>query len=584
MTNRIGGAITLLLLAGCSGLAAAKLPLDPDAIPKFSDPLPVPTTLGPTEPQHFQLGAYQVEQQVLPAGFPKTAVWAYGAMQQSAAYPGPTIEVEHGMAVGITWANALPTRQLLTRSDDTTDEPPPRTSAHLHGSQQTYLSNGGPSQWATPGTSLDTRHANNDAPGTFWYHDNATEHGELNRYAGLLGMYIVRDPQVEKTWNLPSGPFEIPLIIEDKDFFDDGSLLTTAAASDNTKGYGNVILVNGKSWPHLDVAQHRYRFRILNAARQRFFKLGIETPPGVLKPKLYQIGADGGYFKRPLGISSVLLGPGEIADLIVDFVGYRAGLQFELSNTATTPYPNGMAASNATGRVMQFRMLPSGTESLLAADLENLQDKVLTPAEPPPALDIPVRSFLVREHADEQASVLVDSASVERQDLQLPMGTEVWEMINPTQQVRVLHVNSMHFRLLSRQAFRATPYLTALHVAGLGSVDQAGVATPALAPYLLSDRTPASGGELIWKPTVRINPGEVTRFVARWSPDEQPRPPLDTLAAMQALEQSLSFTANWPASFRVNDASITTAVQTGTERRVTMAADVRLLDTQRIGH
>ena len=79
-------------------------------------------------------------------------------------------------------------------------------------------------------------------------------------------------------------------------------------------------MVNGNTWPYLDVEQRRYRFRFLNAcnARTLILKLDRDGLP------FWQIGSDGGFLPRPARLTQLLMGPAERADVIVDFTT-RAG-------------------------------------------------------------------------------------------------------------------------------------------------------------------------------------------------------------------------------------------------------------------
>src|SRR5207247_217067 len=72
--------------------------------------------------------------------------------------------------------------------------------------------------------------------------------------------------------------------------------------------FGDVMLVNGKVWPFLDVEPRMYRFRILNGCNARILSLDIGGPA------LWQIGAEGGLFDIPVAVRQMVLAPAERAD------------------------------------------------------------------------------------------------------------------------------------------------------------------------------------------------------------------------------------------------------------------------------
>lgn len=114
-----------------------------------------------------------------------------------------------------------------------------------------------------------------------WYHDHAMAITRLNVYAGLVGLYFIRDRE-ERSLNLPKGEYEIPLLIQDKSFHEDGSLFYPRQPDNPSPDLpdpsivpafcGDTILVNGKVWPFAELEPRKYRFRILNASNTRIFE------------------------------------------------------------------------------------------------------------------------------------------------------------------------------------------------------------------------------------------------------------------------------------------------------------------------
>ena len=113
------------------------------------------------------------------------------------------------------------------------------------------------------------KYTNHQQGTTLWYHDHAVGITRLNVYAGLAGFYLIRD-KMEERLELPQGRYEIPIMIQDKSFNEDGSLFYPDAPpfpvdvkpSVIPAFNGNTIVVNGKVWPYLNVEPRKYRFRL----------------------------------------------------------------------------------------------------------------------------------------------------------------------------------------------------------------------------------------------------------------------------------------------------------------------------------
>jgi FtsP/CotA-like multicopper oxidase with cupredoxin domain len=215
----------------------------------------------------------------------------------------------------------------------------------------------------------------------------------LNVFCGLAGGYLVLDPANDPQ-NLPEGP--IPLIIQDRMFDTNGQLFLPADsaggllwASNPEHPYwvpefiGDVICVNGKAWPYLQVAPKRYTFLLLNGSNARSYEMALVDPvSGNSGPALWVIGTDGGYLDKPVQVgpaagnnNKLVIMSGERYLVIIDFAGYQAGVigpnglpysgNWLLKNTAKAPYPGGVAPQGGTtGQIMQFRVVGTpGTDT-----------------------------------------------------------------------------------------------------------------------------------------------------------------------------------------------------------------------------
>ncbi|MBD0290556.1 MAG: multicopper oxidase domain-containing protein [Thermoleophilia bacterium] len=451
--------VAWLVVVGGAGAQAG--PLNPAALTKFVDPLPIPPIARPAGPGYYEL--HMAERTVkMHRDLPATKVWGYNG-----GYLGPTIVADSGQPISVRWFNDLPAEHLFAASIDRSLDgmdalPDVRAVTHLHGGHVPDSSDGGPDAWFLPGENRLYYYPNDQEAATLWYHDHALGITRLNPYAGLAGGYVVSDAH-ERSLNLPSGAYDIPLIIQDKSFLTDGSqsyatqgILPAIHPTWVPEYFGTTVLVNGKVWPYLDVEPRKYRFRIVNGSNARFYGLSL-TPAkdqDKLKPVLYQVGADGGLLPGVAPTQQLLVAPGERADVVVDF-SKLAGTNVLLTNSAKTPYPAGASPDPRTvGRVMQFRV---GT-SLSGPDTSAL------PATPRPITKLSPAGKLVRDvpltEILDPATGLPTKLQLEGRDFHDPVtitprvgSTEVWRLINTTADTHPIHLHLVQFQVVDRQRF-----------------------------------------------------------------------------------------------------------------------------------
>ncbi len=254
------------------------------SLSKFKDCLRVPPILHPhkTEDQRYNLRVHMRPAQVqLHSELPPTEVWTY-----EGSLPGPTIEVSRGQRLQVEWINAIPGDEpypitAVTAPDGTQNEPgrsgrpanqtvatlPPWTVVHLHGGRTAAVSDGWTENATLSGQSTTSDYTNDQQATLLWYHDHAMGITRFNVYAGLAGLYIIRDAE-EEALGLPAGPYEIPLLLQDRNLetAPDGSLTGRLLhkVEDNTmEFFGPFTMVNGTIWPHLPVEARQYRLRLL---------------------------------------------------------------------------------------------------------------------------------------------------------------------------------------------------------------------------------------------------------------------------------------------------------------------------------
>jgi spore coat protein A len=184
---------------------------------------------------------------------------------------------------------------------------------------------------------------NDQRAATLSYHDHRMDFTGPQVWRGLAGLYLLRDEE-EEALPLPKGPREVPLVICDRSFDEDGSLRYPALdpTLHERPGVlhafmggvlGDVVLVNGAPWPVLEVARVRCRFRLLNASNARQFDLTLDPPPPDGHP-FVQIGSDGGLLPQPVAHDRIGIAPAERFDVVVDFSRYASGSVVVLRNLA----------------------------------------------------------------------------------------------------------------------------------------------------------------------------------------------------------------------------------------------------------
>lgn len=479
---------------------------------KFVDQLPIPPVLKPRLKDQLYT-YYEVNmtefKQSLHSELNDTTVWGY-----EGSYPGPTIEVEKGKIVFIKWINNLPDKHLFpvdhTVHGAHMDVPEVRTVVHVHGACVEWESDGYPEAWFTKGfTQVGQyfrkqiyRYDNCGHDSTLWYHDHALGITRLNVYAGLAGFYLIRD-QRERLFNLPSGKYEIPLLIQDKTFNKDGSLyypkqpdkpILELETSIIPEFVGNTILVNGKVHPYLEVEPRKYRFRLLNASNTRFFRIKLDS--GQL---MYQIATDGGFMQHPIGVKEIMLAPAERAEVIIDFTNLE-GKNIIMTNDAPAPFPTGDPVDENTGIVMQFRV----TLPLSSVDTSVIPAYIMPVPKINEQSASKIRYLTLNDNMDKYGRefMLLDNKQWDAPITENPKlgSTEIWYLINLTTDTHPIHLHLIDFQILDRRNFDVEKYNKEkmIHYTG-----------PAIPPEPY---------ELGWKDTVRVNPNQIARIIMKFGP------------------------------------------------------------------
>lgn len=464
--------------------------LEPDTLASFVDPLPIPSiarsiTKMPVPGQtslrvpYYRLVMREFTSKVHRDLRP-TRMWGFDA-----ASPGPTLETRSGEGLLVEWVNGLPHSHFLPIDHGIhgaeANQPEVRAVVHLHGGKVPPESDGYPESWYIPGKSATYYYPNRQDAAMLWYHDHTLGINRLNVYAGLMGVYFVRDT-MERSLHLPQGRYEIPLVICDRMLDQQGQLYYPA--SENPGGpwtaefSGNATLVNGKLLPYLEVEPRTYRFRILNGSNSRFFDLTLSNGQ-----EFRQIGSDQGLLAAPVLLGHLQLAPGERADLIIDFKGHN-GEQIILMNN---PF-----------EMMQFRV------SRVAAPSPNVLPAALRPI---PRIEestaVRTRELALIEVDDPVArpmQMLLNNARWTDPITEKPVlgSVEIWSLVNTSDDSHPIHLHLVRFQVLDRRNFERLTYLNQGRIRFTGPV------------------TPPDPNELGWKDTVRAEAGMVTRIIVRF--------------------------------------------------------------------
>ena len=403
-----------------------------------------------------------------------------------------------------------------------------------------------------PGTAV-FQYANDQPAATIWYHDHTLGMTRLNVHAGPAGFFLIRGGQFDLPSGILPGPaanddsspfdrfFEIPLAIQDRSFKPDGSLFypdgrkffdefagpyipeSDISPIFNPEVFGSTMLVNGRTWPFLQVEPRRYRFRLLNGCNARFVLLKLVSNPLAERPApsvlpFWQIGSEGGFLPRPVQLSQLLMGLAERVDVIVDFTGLRVGTEIFLINEAPDePFGGGLPGTDfpvadpaTTGQVMKFVVVP-----LTAPDTSHNPFELDLPRIPPLGRAVRRRRLSLNE---EDSAVLAGvgprAAMLGTLDnggnpVHLGWGaditenpglgdTEIWEFFNFTADAHPIHIHQVQFQVVNRQ----------------GLVTDGEIA---IAPAQFSGppraREPWETG---FKDSVIVYPGQVTRVKAKF--------------------------------------------------------------------
>lgn len=490
---------SLGLAAGQHGFAQMHMPmaqklhrsaktLDASKLESFVDSLPLPVVqrplgrqssaiLGAVDVPYYEVGIKQVECK-MHRDLPPSRLWSYGDSEAPILF-----ETRSGDGILIRWKNDLPPRHIFAVNPSMAgmeDAPETRVVTHVHGARVPSVSDGYPTDWFGHGKSKLCFYPNHQDAAGLWIHDHAMGVSRFNIFAGLMGWYLIRDENEVKL-NLPSGRYELPLLIYDRSFDPQGQLYYPNPPDEGAwaqEFLGDAMVVNGKVQPFHEVEPRKYRLRIANTANSRFFSLSLSNGQS-----FHVIGSDQGLLAEPVQMQRVILSPAERTDLIVDFSGH-GGSSIVLTSDGFN--------------LLQFRVKPDAVE-----DSSVLPERLRPIDRIPEAEAILRRPLTLNEYDGENGEPMV--MLLNHKHWAEPVSecvrlnsTEIWEFINLTQDTHPIHLHLVRFQLLDRRPFSTDTYLSDEKVRYTG---------PASPPH---------PDEMGWKDVIQCPPEMVTRIIVRF--------------------------------------------------------------------
>ena len=546
----------------------------------FVDSLPMAPRRVVAEPTRFTVRV-QTAMHQFHSGLPPSRVWTYDGH-----LPGPTIEVRRGVPVEVQWYNRLedtlpvtvvrapsfavdgvPVQCVAGRSGGTPDSDaaalPGFSVVHLHGGITHATSDGWTENLTLPGQSTLDTYPNDQRAAMLWYHDHVMGVTRFSVYAGLAGLWIVRDER-ELELGLPEGPpYEVPLLLADRNFDvgPDGRLtgeLVHKTDPEVMECFSPFTTVNGAIWPALEVEPTTYRFRLLNGSNARTYRLVLTRDGQPDHQRITQIGTEGGLLVAPVSLPAqgLVLASAERADLLVDFSDLSPGVELTVWNTAAAPFDGAFADPTIAGaadlegllpfpevlriRVVEGQRARRPIPLVLATDFEpvtrgDLDDCVVravalvehgsnVEGEPPmvtlrelvedAAADEPV-IVLIEQHDDRQRETRWRTVASRFEDTATffpTLGTsEIWRFINLTEDTHPMHVHLDTFQVLKRHPAVVELDEAATTAGATSAVVRIGQDPGDDIPHALDDN------ERGLKDTVRVNANEVVDIAVRFS-------------------------------------------------------------------
>lgn len=443
---------------------------------------------------------------------PPTRIFAYEGV-----YPGPTFVVKQNERVQVKFINQIPQGSMHVLPIDTTIKEAERkdvsirTVVHLHGGFVSAEDDGHPFAWFTKDFNVTGEkykkqvyvYENRQSPTTLIYHDHAVGITRLNVMAGMIGLYIIT-PTDFSTFS----PYDVPLLIQDKSFMNNGDMYyptmsdsSMAAMSISpsivSKFFGDVIMVNGKIWPFLNVEPRKYRFRVVNGCNGRTLNVSFVADATGAKLPINIVGSDQAAYDKVVTVSSFDLAAAERIDIVVDFSQY-GGKKLTITNVDMPMFPK---SGNFTTLVMQINVsLP-----LVTTNVAISEDQIISNTPIKYSAATKVRTIGTSMTMDKYGRSIhqFDSKSYFDAPTETPFAntTEIWAIYNNDADFdHPIHIHGARVILLNRTYFDNDIYMSKKQY------------------VWTSDTQLPKAYEYGWKDVIRAAPSSLTYILVEFGP------------------------------------------------------------------
>ena len=347
---------------------------------------------------------------------------------------GPTIRVNNGANANISFQNNLSEKSNI----------------HWHGLKIPANMDGHPEALVNPGSSFNYQFTVNQRAGLNWYHPHPDGATARQAFHGLAGLFMINDSE-EASLNLPSGNFELPLVIQDKRLTSSG-ITYNPSMGEVMSGYmGETIIVNGVAFPFAEVSTRFYRLRILNGSNARIYNLALSNNIDIIL-----IGNDGGLLKNPVSVKNILLAPGERLDALVNFSGVTIGTEIYLESRV---FDNGGTSQGKQEfKILKFKVTQSVNDSFTVPVSLSSINAI------PPSSSSKTRNFVINAMQMTNGmnmtgihrinDKIYDSSRID--EVVAANATEIWIFDNSQgDEPHPMHLHGVHFQVLERSGGRA---------------------------------------------------------------------------------------------------------------------------------
>jgi spore coat protein A, manganese oxidase len=517
------GAGAALALPWAARIPAARAAAGPQ-LRKYLEPVPLPgagiVVATPSRSNEYSFVQRQIARRLHPSLAP-TPLWAYddgSGLGGQAGSLGMAVLAQSGTPLDVSFTHELPETYPSWIPVDTRLTPlgdQVRLMTHLHGGFVAADSDGNPAVTPDgfgPGETQTVFYTNQlpQMPASLlWFHDHGLGATRLNVFAGLAAAYILRDEFDTGTEpnpiGIPGGAYEIPLVVQDRQFNGDGTFLYPRSdipgATWIGEYFGDTMLVNGKVWPFLEVEPRMYRFRILNGCNARILSLDIGGP------NLWQIGAEGGMWDQPMPMQQLVLAPAERADVLIDFSRFPGARLVMKNHKPKKPVTTPAASLEQVMQIRVGRTVSQPGPRAIPASLPGRRADLPDPAR--------TRYITLNEIDVDEPTWFLNLNGVHFDEgpvTETPQvgAVEDWVYVNLTADTHPMHTHLVTSQVVGRTPFDAAAY----EEANEGAHGVPGGIDPT--PFATGPMEPPDPSERGFKDTVKANAGYFTTIRAKF--------------------------------------------------------------------